>query len=283
MPQPSIAASMDVLVIGGGGTLGRLVCGELQSRGHSPIPVGRRTGDLTDPAVLAAPRASVIINCAGASVAMALGRGWRGYRAVDVPIGRAAVTAARETGARLVYVGVHHAPEQRTTAYIDAHEQVASAMAALPDACVVRATGFYSAYLSLLPMARRGLLVDIGDGSARTNPICDRDLAEIVADVALGGDGPREIAAGGPDVMSRRQIFEAVAELAERRVRIGAMPTWLARATAALTRVVHPRIGQFMQFAVALAKHDVIAPALGTTRFADYVRSPDVVGRRTAA
>ncbi len=258
---------MDVLVIGGGGTLGRLICGELANRGHNAIAVGRRTGDLTDPSTLTARRASLIINCAGASVAMGFGRGWRGYRSVDVPIGRAAVAAARETGARLVYVGVHHAPEQRSTAYVDAHEQVAAAMAELPDACVVRATGFFSAYLALLPMARRGVLVDIGDGSARTNPICERDLAEIVTDVALGGDGPREIAAGGPDVMTRRQIFEAVAGLAHRRVRFGAMPTWLARAIAAMTRVVHPRIGQFMQFAAALAKHDVIAPALGTTHF----------------
>lgn len=274
---------MDVLVIGGGGTLGRLVCGELTARGHTAIAFGRRSGDLTDPRVLSAPNARVIINCAGASVAMALGRGWRGYRAVDVPIGRAAVAAAEATGARLVYVGVHHAPAQRATVYVDAHEQVAAAMAQLPDACVVRATGFFSAYLSLLPMAQRGLLMDIGHGSARTNPICDRDLAEIVTDVALGGDGPRDVSAGGPDVMTRREIFQLVAAQAGRTVRIGGMPTWLAAASAAFTRVVHPRMGQFMQFAVALAKHDVIAPALGTTRFVDYVRSPDVVGRRTAA
>lgn len=273
---------MDVLVIGGGGTLGRLICAEVTARGHTALPFGRRTGDLRDPNVLAAPNARVIINCAGASVAMGLGHGWRGYRAIDVPIGRAAIVAARRTNARLVYVGVHHPSALRSTPYVDAHEQVADAMVDL-DACIVRATGFHSAYAALLPLARRGLLVDIGDGRARTNPISELDLAEVVTDCALGGDGPRDVPAGGPDVMTRREIFEHVAALAHRRVRIGGMPTWLASASAAFTRLIHPRMGQFMQFAVGLAKHDVIAPALGTTRFVDYLASIDFGGGRIAA
>lgn len=273
---------MDVLVIGGGGTLGRLVCSELTLRGHRAIPLGRRDGDLRDPAVLAAPKASVIINCAGASVAMGFGNGWRGYRAVDVPIGLAAAQAARTTCARLVYVGVHYPPALRDTPYVDAHERVASAMSDV-DGCVVRATGFFSAYAALLPMAQRGMLVDVGDGKRRTNPIAERDLAEILVDVALGGDGPRDVSAGGPDVMTRREIFEHVAARANRRVRIGAMPVWAASAAAAITRAFHPRIGQFMQFAVGLAKHDVIAPSLGTTRFVDYLaraKSPAQLGGR---
>jgi hypothetical protein len=45
---------------------------------------------------------------------------------------------------------------------------------------------------------------------------------------------------------------------------------------------VHPRIGQFARFAAALATNDSIAPALGTTRLADYIASSlQVVGRRT--
>jgi uncharacterized protein YbjT (DUF2867 family) len=263
-------SEMDVLVIGGGGTLGRLVCGGLSERGHRAIPFGRKDGDLRDPDVLAAPGAQVIINCAGASVALGLGHGWRGYRAVDVPIGRAAIEAARRTGARLVYVAAHHTQALRSTAYIDAHERVAEAMREI-DGYVVRATGFFSAYASLLPMARRGRLVDLGDGRARTNPICERDLAAIVADVALGDAGPREVSAGGPEVLTRRQIMEHVAAVAGRPVKIGAVPVGPMRVMAGLTRLFHPRIGQFMQFAVALAKHDAVAPALGTTRLAAYL------------
>lgn len=245
---------MDVLVVGRGGGLGRLVCAELVARGHRVVEEHPR----------------IVINCAGASVALALGKGWRGYRAVDVPVGLRAIETAKRHGARLVYVGVHHGPALRDTAYVDAHERVAEAMRDM-DGCVVRATGFFSAYAALLPIAKRGFLVDIGDGSARTNPICEHDLAEIVVDVALGGDGPRDVSAGGPDVMTRRQIMELVAAQANRRVRIAGAPVWLGRIGSLALRAVHPRMGQFAQFAVGLAQHDVIAPTLGTSRLIDYL------------
>lgn len=266
---------MDVLVLGGGGALGRLVCGQLTTRGHRAIPLGRRDGNLRDPAVIARAGAPLIINCAGASVQMGLGYGWLGFRAVDVPIGLAAIEAARRTRARLIYISTHHAPAMRHMAYVDAHEQVAAAMKDL-DGAVVRPTGFFSAITgAFLPMARRGRMFDVGSGKARTNPICERDLAEIVVDIALGGDGPRDITVGGPEVMTRRDMLERVAEAAGYRAKITAVPVGFAKPSAALLRLVHPRIGQFVQFAVGLAQHDIVAPACGTTKLGDYVRALD--------
>ena len=49
-------------------------------------------------------------------------------------------------------------------------------------------------------------------------------------------------------------------------------PVWIVAAMSPLLRVAHPRIGQFVQFAVGLARHDCIAPAVGTIRLADYLR-----------
>lgn len=260
-----------MLVLGGGGALGRLVCEQVTARGHRAIPLGRRDGDLRDPDVIARSGASLIINCAGASVAMALGRGWRGYRAVDVPIGLAAVEAARRTRARLIYVSAHHNEHIRRTPYIGAHERVAEAMADV-DGAVVRPTGFFSAITSaFLPMARRGRMFDVGSGRARTNPICERDLAEIIVDVALGGDGPRDVSVGGPEVMSRREMIERIASAAGYQAKVTAVPIAVAKLNAALLRLLHPRMGQFMQFAVGLAQHDLVAPACGTTKLADYV------------
>ena len=37
--------------------------------------------------------------------------------------------------------------------------------------------------------------------------------------------------------------------------------------------VLHPRMGQFMQFATLLARHDLIAPTVGTRRLASYLAS----------
>ena len=137
---------MGIVVLGGTGNLGKLVVEELARRGENVRACGRKDGDARDPAVVTklADRASAIINCAGASVAMALGHGWRGYRAVDTPIGLASIEAARRTGARLVYVAVAHAPELASCAYIDAHEQVAAQMGDI-DGVVVRPTGLFPA------------------------------------------------------------------------------------------------------------------------------------------
>jgi uncharacterized protein YbjT (DUF2867 family) len=250
---------MNAIVLGGNGTLGRLVRAELEVRGHRAIaqPRGEPIGD-----------APLIVNCAGASVAMGLGHGWRGYGAVDVPVGLAAVKAARRNGARLVYVAAHHEEVLRKSAYVAAHERVAEAMKNV-DGCVVRATGFYSAFGALLPMARRGWLVDVGDGRARTNPIDERDLAKIVADAAFGP--AREVSAGGPEILTRGELFEQIAAAVHRRVRIVRVPVWSARLGNALLRLLHPRIGQFAQFATLLARHDSVAPAMGTRKLADYL------------
>ncbi|HEY5944151.1 MAG TPA: NAD-dependent epimerase/dehydratase family protein [Kofleriaceae bacterium] len=279
---------MDALVIGGGGALGRLVCRQLVGRGHHAIALGRRDGDLRDPSLIARTGAPLIINCAGASVQIGLGYGWRGYRAVDVPIGLAAIEAARRTGARLIYISAHHPAAMRDTPYIAAHERVAAAMGDVEGA-VVRPTGFFSAITSaFLPMAKRGRMFDVGSGRARTNPISEHDLAEIVVDIALGGDGPRDVAVGGPEVMSRREMLERVAAAAGCRAKVTGMPLALCKLNAALLRAVHPRMGQFVQFVCQLAQHDVIAPACGTTKLADYVAAlplapPSLTSRSASA
>ena len=262
---------MDILVLGACGGLGSLVANELTIRGHRILTVDR--SEVRDPDALIARKPQSIVNCAGASVAFGLGHGWRGYRAVDTPIGLAAVEAAKRLDVRLVYVSVNHSAAFSKCWYIDAHERVARAMRDV-DGVVVRPTGFFSAFASLMPLARRGLLVDIGDGQVKTNPIDEHDLAAIVAE-SVAGDGPRDIACGGPEVLTRRTIFEQVAAAAGRsNAKVRGMPVWLAKIATAALCAVHPRMGQFARFATLLAQHDMIAPALGTMTLARYFAPP---------
>lgn len=249
---------VNAVVIGAHGALGRYVCAQLAARGHRVTPQPR--GEPVE-------AADVIVNCAGASMVAGL-RGWRGYSAVDVAIGMRAIEAAKRANARLVYVAVQHSPELRACAYVAAHERVADAMQGL-DHCVVRATGFFAAFRQFVPLARRGLLVDVGSGRARTNPIDERDLAVVVADACTSRAS--DVAAGGPEVMTRAEIFDVIARSAGRRARVVRVPVWLARAGSAVLRCVHPRMGQLGQFAAFLARHDVVAPPVGTSRLADYL------------
>jgi uncharacterized protein YbjT (DUF2867 family) len=274
---------MTMLVIGAGGIVGAAVCAELAARG---VAVKRWTravdGDARDAAAVAraAAGASAIVDAAGASCAMALGHGWRGYAAVDVPIGRACVHAAGATGARLVYVAAFHEPALAAQPYIAAHERVAREVTAIGGA-VVRPTGLYATLATLVAIARRGLLVDVGAGATRTNPIDERDLACAIADAAVAPTA-REFAVGGPEAMTRRELFARIAAVAGRRVRMLRVPVAIARAGALALSVVHPRLGQFARFAAALARHDAVAPAYGARRFDDYLAAlppGDVVER----
>ena len=261
---------MDIVVIGAGGSLGRWVSAGLVERGHRVTAIAR--ADVRDPEAISRSRPNVIVDCAGASTALALGKGWRGYRAVDTPIGLAAVEAAKRANARMIYAATNFAEAQRATPYVAAHERVVEAMRSI-DGCVVRANGFFSAFAGLLALAKRGVLIDLGDGRARTNPIDERDLADVLIDAAVH-DGPREVAAGGPEIMTRAQLFELVAASAGRRVRIARLPRWLGRLGSLALRPVHPRIAQFAAFACGLAAYDLVAPVCGTRRLADYLQ-PD--------
>jgi uncharacterized protein YbjT (DUF2867 family) len=277
-------------VAGGTGALGRRVVDRALAHGHAirlltrdaeRIPANWRdrvtavVGDARDAHAAAelVRGADVVFSGAGASVMMERGRGWRGYGAVDTPLNTALVDAAVATGARprFVYVSVFHTPAMRSLAYVDAHERVVERIAAagLPYG-IVRPTGFYSAITaSYVPMAKKGSLPEIGDGSARTNPIGDDDLADVCMGAITSSEPALAIDAGGPDVVTRHEIAEMAFAAAGTKPRFRRVPPRLARLGAAMLRPLHPRIGQFAAFIATISIADLIAPAHGRERLTD--------------
>lgn len=279
---------MLLTIAGATGALGRAITIEALGRGLAVRALVRdparlapalrdriaiTVGDARDPATAAraVAGADLVLSCAGASVLPGL-RGWRSYAGVDGPINRTlfAAAAAARVG-RAIYVSVHHPPAMRGVGYVAAHERVVDYMrdGAMPWA-VVRPTGFFSALGSFVELARRGAFPEIGDGRARTNPIADQDLAALCLDAALAAEPALEIAAGGPDVMTRRELAELAFAALGRPPRIRRIPTWLVRAGALALRPIHPRMSQFAGFMAALADHDAIAPVRGHRRLAEH-------------
>jgi uncharacterized protein YbjT (DUF2867 family) len=271
-----------VLVAGATGHLGTELLAELRRRGHTTRALTRRDAPLdADEVVVAdAERDDLRPACRGAdAVISALGatsrvdRGpRRPFRDTDTKPNLRLLAAAEEEGvARFTYVSVLNGDRFRRNPYCAAHEDVVDALRASPIAhTIIRANGFFSAYDELLDLARRNRARLIGDPHAKSNPIHDADLAIVC--VAALEDGAEEVAAGGPETLTRleetRLAYAAVGQ-PDRKIR--RLPTPLLRGLAALIRPVDPRRAALLGFLADICSTDMVAPAHGERRLGDYL------------
>jgi uncharacterized protein YbjT (DUF2867 family) len=279
-----------VLVAGASGALGRAVAASALARGWqvramvrdparlpaelAPRLAGVVVADARDRAAVdrAVAGCDAVFSCVGASVLPSLGRGWRGFGAVDWPSNRTLIDAAKGAGVgRFVYVSVFHTDGMRRLAYVDAHERVVDHLRASGLAhAVIRPTGFFSAIAaSYVDLARKGKLPEIGGGAVKTNPIADEDLAEVCADGLGAVDPALELPCGGPEVLTRRQMGELAFAAIGKPPRFRGLPAGLMRAAMWLGRPFHPRITQFFSFIATISTQDLIAPAHGRRRLGD--------------
>lgn len=279
-----------VLVAGATSVLGRHVARTLHARGWTVKALARDPARLRPldgilSGVLAADAlrrdtlrggmhgVDVLFSCVGASVMPTL-TPRAGFWSVDLPAHENLLDEALLSGvSRVVYVSVHHNAALRQLDYVAAHEAVVQKLRASGLACaIVRPTGFFSALGVLFDMARRfGVVPEIGDGRARSNPIADEDLAVVCADAVEGG--PQERSAGGPEVLTRRQMAEAAFEALGKAPRVLPVPLWWARMNAAMLRRLHPRVAHLTAFFAAIAEHDLVGDVRGERTLAGHFRS----------
>jgi uncharacterized protein YbjT (DUF2867 family) len=271
--------------------LGRRVVGEALARGHQVVAFGRdarrlagclpaqvetRIGDALDPASLGGvlDGCEAVISCLGASVSPSMSAGRRGYLAVDLPANRALADASKAAGVRrFVYVSVagHDVPGAMDLAYYRAHEQVVEHLDAIGlERAIIRPTGFFSALSEYVNMARRGRVPMIGDGTSRSNPIADADLARVCVEALEGPAADRTI--GGPDVLSRREIIELAFAAVQKKPKVSSMPAGMFRAAGRMMGLFNPRLGELLPFVVFVSTRDIVVPSAGQLRLVDAFR-----------
>lgn len=276
-----------ILVAGATGHLGRAVTAVLKERGWWIRALTRQplsslphvdeivVGDLREAGTLTAPCNDVdaIFSCAGASVDLSLTFRSASFRQVDYEGNRNLLRAAQDAGVRrFVYVSVFNTPAYANTAYVRAHEEVAALLKASGLSYgIVRPTGFFSAFEALIPMVKRGRAPLLGGGTARTNPIHDADLAVVCADV-LKGDN-QEVDVGGPEILTRKEIFERAFEAVGTPPRFISVPSGVLSINKWLVRPFDPRLSDLLAFFRRVAQTDVVAPAYGTQRLGAYFRA----------
>jgi uncharacterized protein YbjT (DUF2867 family) len=287
MSSTPMRAPGTVLVAGASGHLGRHVAAEFGRRGYRVRVLTRDprrfaavgvdvdeaiVGSLTDPATLAGicDGVDVVFSCAGASMTLGRLRDRRTFMEVDFAGNANLLEQARTAGiAKFVYVSLFGARQLIRTEYAAAHERFVAALAASGTPyTVIRPTGFHSMFAELLPMAARGHGLVVGDGTVHTNPIDERDLAELCVD-AVDGD-EREIPVGGPKIYTRRRIVELAFEALGRRPRVLSVPPWLFAGMTALTYPINRRLHALMAFGEAVSGMDVVAPPYGSRTLPAY-------------
>lgn len=269
-----------VLVAGGTGVLGREVARELSARGHHIRVCARRPGsdgvtaDVTRPETLKGicDGVDVVVSTVGGSLDIRKVRDRTSYDSIDNLGNQALLAEAERAGVRrFVYVSVFSTRKLRRLEYVAAHVRFEEALReSRLEWGVVRPTGVFAFFLEVLSMARRGRAVVLGDGSARTNPVHEADVAAAVADAVAAEGGVVETDIGGPDVLSRREIAEAAFRVVGREPRITGTPSGALRAAAALFLPMNPRLSALLRFGTEVSLADTVAPALGTRRLEDY-------------
>lgn len=250
-----MSAPIDTLVtvFGGSGFLGRNVIRALAKRDYR-IRVGVRRPELAGhlqplgkvgqihavqanlrypTSVQAAARgASVIVNLVG----ILSEGGAQTFNAVMAKGAETVARAASEIGARMVHVSAIGADANSASRYASAKAAgEAAVLAAAPSATIMRPsvvfgpedhfTNRFAGLARISPM-----LPLIGGGLTKMQPVYVGDIATAIADAVDGKTRPgATYELGGPEVMTMREIIEAILRITQRDRMLVSLPFPLAR------------------------------------------------------
>lgn len=279
-----------VLLFGGTGHLGKQIAAVLQQRGFETTAVVRDSAkgttlagmvhrqvvaEVTRPEQLAGlfADAEVVISSLGKSVSPN-DRSKPSFADIDLVANTNIRTEAVAAGVRkFVYVSALGAERYPELEYFRVHHEFSEQLIDSGlDYSIIKPPALFSAFLDLIDLAKKGRLINIGAGGGRTNPIYERDLAEVCVDSI---DQPNAvIEAGGPEILTRRQINEIIQNYAAPNKKIRTVPPWTFALGLPLVKVFDRNAYDKYAFFFAVTQHDTLAPAIGETKLQEYLAQP---------
>jgi uncharacterized protein YbjT (DUF2867 family) len=274
-----------VLVAGASGKLGQQVINELKKQGFWVRALARKPekladnsadevfkADITDAALLkkSGQEIDLVISCAGAAMNVDDWKNKQTFTEVDYEGNLNLLREAQKSGVKkFVYVSLMGGENLRQTEYADAHEHFVEALKESGiDYTVVRPTGFFSFYLQILEFAKKGRGLVIGDGSCRTNPIHDADVAKACIEALSSTE--KELAVGGKETFTRQEITELAFEALGQKPKLMRVPPGIFKAMIFPIRLFNRRIYALMDFGVAVTQSDCVAPEFGEKSLRDF-------------
>lgn len=193
------------------------------------------------------------------------------YMDVDYRANMNLLEAAQKEGVEhFVYVSAIHGDTYRNLKILEAKEKFVDTLKASGMAyTIVRPNGFFSDMKDFLDMAQSGRVYLFGSGKQKFNPIHGEDLAKVI--IRTLDDGNKELAIGGPDILSLNEIGELALNALNKRVKIVYLPDWSRKLTIWFLRTfTSVKTYGPIEFFLTLMAEDNVAPTYGTHHLKDF-------------
>jgi len=235
---------MKALVIGASGAVGEATARALCERGWDVRATMRRRNGEVAARLTAAGATIAMLDLAQNGALTPLAQGCDALvSAVDLRTSAAALQALASGPRRVLVFSSNNVaidPAAATYAALAAAEQAVRTQ--YPDALIVRPTLIYgdprlAALTQLMRLARHSPLLPLpGSGRARLQPVYYEDLGALAAGLIETGAAGGVYAAGGPDVVTFRELYRWIAAACGSRSAPVSLPKWALRLGAALLR-----------------------------------------------
>jgi len=213
----------------------------------------------------------IVITSIGGSLQLRRTPSKSGYWEVDYQANKNLLAEAKQAGVRkFIYVSVFKAPEIKGSAYFEAHAAFEEELKRSGlDYAIIRPTGIYYIFEEFVNFARRGIVPLFGDGSAKTNPIDEHDVARICVEAIDASQTIYDV--GGPEVFTRREIGELCFQALGKKPRFIKYPAGLMRAFIKPLKLFDQRLFDLMDFAILVNTVDFVAPRQGHNKLENYL------------
>jgi uncharacterized protein YbjT (DUF2867 family) len=278
---------MKVILFGASGNLGQKVAHELFSKGFDLTVVIRNQSKamlfepLKPKIIIANPLEkhtlkqicegnNVVISTFGKSVSLK-DFSKESFHQVDFIGNQNILNEAITSGIqKFIYVSALGAENYPKLNYFKAHHDFTKLLISSGlDYCIVKPPAIFSAYQELIEMAKRGVLVNMGSGQYRTNPIFEGDLSKIIVNSINEND--KNIEAGGKFMYTRIQILEIIKARINQNTSIINMPKNFVNFFLFFLCVFNQNAHDKLAFISEVMNEDIIAPTIGEMSFESYV------------
>lgn len=174
---------------------------------------------------------------------------------------------------RVVYVSIKGAEQRLEYEIAKSHKMFEEAIQASGlDYTIIRPVGFFSGLHDLAIMAKRKIIPIVGDGSAKTNSIHQKDLAVVVKENLH--DGPEIKEVGGPLIHSRLEMAEIIKE------KFGGVilkiPEKVADWGMFLPEAIDDEISAKLNYFKFITTNDMVGEINGKITFKEYIKNLDI-------